>query len=147
MSDTLELVKQHWDWIGLNPERLIAENEFGNLIMKDVDGKFWRLCPEEITCEVIAADDAAYNELVKSEEFNEDWFMELLLVAAKKKFPAELDEGVKYTLALPEPFGGEYNATNLRTVSLERIIQFSGDLGKEIKDLPDGAKVKVQSIV
>lgn len=144
--DILEAVKTYWGWVGIEPASVIAENEFANLIMKDVDGKFWRLCPEDLYCEVIAENDADYNELVKDIEFNQDWFMEIMVEAGEKKF-GPLTEGIKYHMAVPGPLGGEYNSANIRTVAFEKIIKFSGELALEVKDLPDGEKVKIKSII
>ena len=75
----LDTVSTAWGWVGITPEKVIAENEFGNLIIKDLEGMYWRLCPEDLYCEVIADDDADYNELVKDEEFNQDWFMDVMV--------------------------------------------------------------------
>ncbi len=144
--DILESVTTYWGWTGINPEKVIAINEFGNIIMKDTQGKFWRLCPEDVYCDVIAENDAAYNELVKDEEFNQDWFMEGILQKAVQKF-GELEDDNKYTLARPETLGGEYTGANLKMAPHERIIQFYGELAKEIEDKPDGAKIKLGSII
>ncbi len=144
--DILDTVTTYWGWTGIEPERVIAINEFGNVIMKDTQGKFWRLCPEDVYCDIIAQDDNDYNELVKDEEFNQDWFMEVVLQKAVAKF-GELKDDDKYTLAVPEVLGGSYSGANLKMVPHERIISFYGELAKEINDAPDGAKIKVGSIV
>ena len=144
--DILESVTSHWGWTGIEPASVIATNEFGNIIMKDHAGKFWRLCPEDVYCEVIATDDAAYNILVKDEDFNEDWFMEVILRKAVQKF-GELKEDNKYTLAVPAVLGGEYGGSNLKMVPHPRIIAFYGELAKEIKNANDGSKIKVIPII
>ena len=142
----LESVSEYWGWAGIKPAKVIAENEFGNLIIKDEDGKFWRLCPEDVYCEVIANNDTEYNALVKDEEFNQDWFMEPLLKLAVTKF-GPLKEDLKYTLAVPDSLGGEYKASNIKLVDHHRIIRFFGELAQEIHLAADGAKIKVKPIV
>ncbi len=146
LMDIIESVKNYWGWVGIDPIKVIAENEFGNLILKDSTGKFWRLCPEDVYCDVIADSDAQYNELVKDEEFNQDWFNEVTLQMAVNKF-GPLKEDNKFTLAVPADLGGEYKASNLKMVPFERVIQFFGDLAKEIHDAEDGTKIKVSSII
>jgi hypothetical protein len=37
--------------------------------------------------------------------------------------------------------GGAYDSDNLGTLTLKELIAFSGDVAKQIKDLPDGAQV------
>ena len=127
----LESVKTHWGWTGIEPEKIIAENEFGNLIMQDIDGRFWRLCPEDLYCEVIADDKDEYNELVKDEEFNQDWFMEVMVFKATEKYGA-LKEGMKFHMLEPGALGGKYAPFNIKPIEFERIIKFSGELAQKV---------------
>ncbi|WP_202947438.1 T6SS immunity protein Tdi1 domain-containing protein [Sulfurovum sp. AR] len=57
-----------------------------------------------------------------------------------------LEEGKKYYLVIPGALGGEYGIDNIKTAPLMEIIRYSGDVGKQIKDLPDGAEVKLKII-
>ncbi len=141
----LDTVAKYWGWAGIEPEKIIAENEFGNLIIKDTKGMFWRLCPEDLYCDVIADDDADYNELVKDEEFNQDWFMEVILQKALAKY-GDLPEGMKFHLIEPGALGGKYAVFNIKTVELEKIIKFSGELAQKISRSPQGAKVNFKPL-
>ena len=127
----LDTVTAAWGWVGITPEKVIAENEFGNLIIKDLEGMYWRLCPEDLYCEVVADDDADYNELVKDEEFNQDWFMEVMVQKATEKF-GPLDEGFKYHMLEPGALGGKYAVFNIKPIELERIVKFSGELAQKL---------------
>lgn len=127
MSDVLSLIKQHWGFTGINPEKVIAENEFGNFILQDDEGRFWRLCPEDLYCEVIADDKDEYNELVQEVEFNQDWFMEVILEKAIQKY-GELKPGYKFHLLEPGALGGKYAVFNIHPMPVEKIIKFSGEL-------------------
>lgn len=137
--DILETVKQYWGWTGINPVKVIAENEFANIIMMDDQEQFWRLCPEDLYCEVIADDKDDYNELVKDEEFNQDWFMEVILQKALAKF-GEPEAGKKFHLLEPGALGGKYAVFNIKPIEYERIIKFSGELAHKI-DRAGGKKV------
>lgn len=135
----LETVNQYWGWVGIEPKTLIAENEFANLIIQDVDDRFWRLCPEDLYCEVIADDKDEYNELVKDEEFNQDWFMEIMVHKATEKY-GELEEGSKFHMLEPGALGGKYAVFNVKPIAFEKIIKFSGELAQKI-DRAGGKKV------
>lgn len=130
--NVLEAVKQYWGWTGIEPEKLIAENEFANLIIQDVEGRFWRLCPEDLYCDPIADDKDEYNELVKDEEFNQDWFMEVMVHKATEKF-GQLEDGKKFHLLEPGALGGKYAVFNIKPIEFERIIKFSGELAHKIQ--------------
>lgn len=139
----LDEVKNAWGWIGIDPVELVTENDFGNLIIKDSKEQFWRLCPEDVYCEVIAKSKEAYNELIQNEEFLDDWFMSAMVEDAKKSL-GSLEPPRKYHMVIPGILDGEYGGKNIKTAPLVELIRFSGDLGKQIKDLPDGAEIKLK---
>jgi len=139
----IDEVKESWGWVGIEPTEVVAENEFGNLVLKDAENRFWRLCPEDVYCEVIANSIEEYNDLIKDDEFLADWFM-TAMVEEETEMLGALEEGRKYCLAVPGVLDGEYSGKNIRTAPLIEIIRFSGELGKQIGGLPDGAKVKLK---
>jgi hypothetical protein len=141
----INVVQKHWGWVGIKPTEIVAENEFGNLIIKDADDKFWRLCPEDVYCDVIAESIVAYNELINDLEFLTDWNMTIMVDEAIERL-GPLKEGYKFYLAIPGILNGEYTGENIKTAPFSEIIQLSGDLGKQIKDLPDGAEVELKVI-
>lgn len=140
--DILNEIKIAWGWVGIEPQEIVAENEFGNLIIKEANDKFWRLCPEDVYCEVIAKSIEEYNVLIKSEEFQEDWFMSAMVEEAELTLGI-LTTGYKYCLVIPGVLGGEYGGSNVKVAPLLEIIRFSGDLGRQIKNLPDGVEIQL----
>ena len=137
----IEAIKEAWGWVGIDPAEIVGENNFGNLIIKHTSGKYWRLCPEEVYCKVVAESREDLDALSHSQEFLADWYMSSLIEVAKEKI-GDLPKERKYCLKLPSILGGEYNADNIGTISQQELISFSGYLAKEIKDLPDGAKIE-----
>lgn len=140
--DVTENVNTSWGWIGIEAVEVIEENDFGNLLIRDSSSRFWRLCPEELECELIAANQQQLDKLLNDEEFLIDWHMSALVEVAKKTL-GTLCEGRKYCLAIPGRLGGEYDISNIKTIALNELISFSGNLAHQIKDLPPGAKVKL----
>jgi len=141
----IDEVKESWGWVGINPTEIVAENEFGNLIIKDLEDKFWRLCPEDVYCEVVAKSIEDYNNLINDYEFLNDWNMTVMVDEATEMLGA-LEEGYKYYMVIPGVLNGEYSGSNIKTAPFVEIIRLSGELGKQIKDLPDGAKVELKVI-
>jgi hypothetical protein len=138
-------IRQSWGWVGIEPIEVVGENDFGNLIIKDEDGKYWRLCPEDCYCEVIAANRPALDQLSTDREFLHDWYMATLVSLANDKCGA-LTEGRKYCLKIPGVLGGEYGSDNLATAPLVELVRMSGDIARQIKELPDGAQIKLQVV-
>ena len=141
----LEVVQSAWGWTGIQPVELIDENDFGNLIIKDARGQYWRLCPEDCYCQVVAADQSAFEPLAADSEFLVDWQMSALVDQATQRF-GPLAAGRKFCLKIPGVLGGEYGGDNLGTISMEELIRFSGDIAQQIASLPDGTPVKLSVV-
>jgi hypothetical protein len=141
----IEAIKESWNWVGIEPEEIVGENDFGNLIIRDDRGKYWRLCPEDAYCKVIAQNRNELDALSTNQDFLADWYMASLAEQAKEKL-GSLQPGRKYHLVIPGVLGGEYDISNIRTVSQIEQIHLSGDIGKEIAELPDGAKIQLRVI-
>lgn len=136
-------LRKAWGWVGIEPVEVVGENDFGNLMIKDKDGKYWRLCPEDLSCTVVAQNREELDVLSHDQEFLRDWYMRTLVDQAKETL-GPLTEGRKYCLKIPGILGGQYGGSNLATISLVELVRFSGDVAKQIKDLPNGAKVKFE---
>ena len=141
----IQSIANSWSWVGIEPDEIVGENDFGNLIIKDTSQRFWRLCPEDAYCEVIAQNRTELDELSKKQDFLEDWYMENLVRQAKEKH-GELPENHKYYLVIPGALGGAYDISNIKTAPLIEIVMFSGDVAKQIQDLPDGAEINLNVV-
>lgn len=140
--DIIQIVKDAWGWTGIIPVEVVTENDFANLILKDKNDKFWRLCPEDVYCEVVADSIDAYNKLINDQEFVNDWFMDAIVAEAKTAL-GEPEAGHKYCLIVSGILDGDYTADNMKTAPIEEIIKASGELGKKVKGLPNGAKFEL----
>ena len=143
--DLIATINESWEWVGIDPSRIVAENDFGNLIIEDTDGRYWRLCPEDTYCVIVANSEAEFDELKRRPEFTVDWEMASLTEAARLSL-GELPIGRKYCLRTPGILGGAYEVENVGTVTLDELISFSGDLGYQLKDIPDGTQVVLKVV-
>lgn len=141
----LDEVRNAWGWVGINPVDLLDDNEFGNLILEDANGQFWRLCPEDLYCKVVASSREELARLAKDQDFLRDWYMRNLVDQAFQRLGA-LAPGRKYCLKIPAVLGGEYGGDNLGTISFDELISASGHIAQQIADLPDGASVELSVI-
>ena len=125
----------HGDSPAFSPETIRHVNAFRNLIVEDRSGRYWRICPEELTCDVVAANIDDFAALWNSSDFRLDWQMERLVDTAL----AELGEpgpGRCSCLKLPWSSGSSYEASNLSTINLGELISVSGDIASQIAGLP-----------
>jgi len=75
----LDAIADAWGWKGVRPRALVMQNAFGNVIFTDDDGQYWRICPEELSCAVVATNGEEFAWLRSSEGFLEDWAMQVLV--------------------------------------------------------------------
>jgi hypothetical protein len=139
----VEEVRQYWGWIGIEPVEIVGQNDFGNLIIEDEEGKYWRLCPDDCYCKVIAANRAELDALSKKQEFLHDWYMTALVSLANDQC-GPLSEGRKYCLKIPGVLGGAYGGDNLATAPQPELVRFSGHLARQIDELPDGTQIELR---
>jgi hypothetical protein len=136
-------IREAWGWCGIEPAEVVGENAFGNLMVRDTSGRYWRLCPEACSCEVVAEDKQQLDALVKDQIFLANWYMKNLSTLGETKF-GPLALGRKFCLRIPAVLGGEYASENLETMAIEELIASSGHIARQIKDLPDGASVRLK---
>ncbi|MFT3799767.1 MAG: DUF1851 domain-containing protein [Burkholderiaceae bacterium] len=138
-------VKEAWGWTGLEPDQIVGDNDFGNLMVKDQAGRYWRLCPEDLYCKVIAHSRAELDRLSQDQEFLRHWYMSELVQEARDRL-GPLRPGFKYCLRVPGTLGGAYGGSNLAIISLGGLISASGHIARQIDGLPDGAQVKLNIV-
>jgi hypothetical protein len=143
--ELIAIVEQAWGWTGLQPDEIVGNNDFGNLMIKDLAGSYWRLCPEDLYCKVVANSRTDLDRLSHDQAFLQDWYMEDLVEQARERLGA-LRPGFKYCLKIPGALGGEYGGDNLATISLGELISASGAIARQIKDLPDGAQIRLSIV-
>jgi len=136
-------IKSAWGWLGVEPIEVVATNAFGNIIFKDATSRFWRLCPEELSCSVVAEDQQELDRLLGDADFLLDWEMEKLVSDACQLLGSPA-EGRCYCLKIPGVLGGSYDSDNLSTIPISELISFSGYLAHQIDDLPDGTQIQIE---
>nr|WP_280818106.1 T6SS immunity protein Tdi1 domain-containing protein [Zongyanglinia huanghaiensis] len=106
----------------------------------DESSAYWRICPEELSCEVVAATSKDFFKLVESEDFRLDWEMTNLVEVARSQL-GNLEAGWVFHLIIPALFHGPYEASNFGTAPLEELIELSGEWSLTAKDVPEGGHV------
>jgi hypothetical protein len=54
MNALLEAVAEGWGWKLGNPVAIVATNQFGNAIVENAEGEYFRMVPEEWQCGLLA---------------------------------------------------------------------------------------------
>lgn len=142
MSDVLQAVAKGWTWKLGNPVEVIATNRFGNAIVKNELGQYFRVMPEEWKCELVATSAADLQQKREQPKFIRDWEM-LSLVARAEAAHGVLKDGEVYYLVVPGVLGGKYAEDNIRKIGLVELLAYSGEMAQQIENVPDGAQVRI----
>lgn len=141
--ENLDNINQSWNWKKFTAIEIIKTNDFGNVIFKTSEEEYWRICPEEVSCEKIARNEYEFKSVTNESEFIEDWEMKNLVEIAKNKL-GKLELNQKYCLKIPAPIGGKYEESNFGKIDFSELISFSGDLAHQMKDLKDGDEIRIE---
>lgn len=57
-----------------------------------------------------------------------------------------LTEGRKYCLKIPGVLGGAYGTNNLAIAPQIDLVRMSGDIARQIEELPNGAQIKLRVV-
>jgi len=122
------------------PVEVLATNDFGNVIVRNQEGVFYRIVPEEWQCERVARSPAELENTRRSEEFIRDWEMTVLVDRARAAH-GPLLVGECFCLVIPGILGGKYSEENIRKTSVTELLSYTGKMAEQIEDIPDGESV------
>jgi hypothetical protein len=142
VSALLQAISEGWSWKLGRLVEVVATNRFGNAIVSNEAGQYFRIVPEEWQCELLATSACDLEEKRMRADFIRDWEM-LPLVARAEAAHGPLAEGQVYCLVVPGVLGGKYAEENIRKISLLELLSYCGDMARQMDDVPDGVQVKI----
>ncbi len=134
------MISDSWGWLGMGAVEVAATNAFGNVIFVDSAHRFWRISPEELSCELVADTRDEYDALIRDHDFRQDWEMTRLVEQAQARYGKQ-GEDQCFFLKRPAVLGGRYAIENVGTISRQELVAFAGSVARQIKDVADGEQV------
>lgn len=136
------VVEKSWSWAIPGVERILLVNSMANVFLEDSFGRYWRICPEELSVKIEATDEVEVQQVFKSKAYKQDWQLLGFINEAEKELGV-LEQGKCYAMKKPAAIGGKYSASNLLIADLESYLASTGNLALQMKDIPDGIAVKI----
>jgi hypothetical protein len=134
-----------WGWL-LPPEVTVwLVNRFGDLFIVFEDGAVQRLDVALGLLKVVATNRDEFCHRIDTPRVADDWLM-IPLVDALVESGVTLGPGQCYGFRTPPVLGGEYVIANIVPIPATEYISYCGDLHHQIKNLPDGAQVRIRVI-
>lgn len=132
---TVDAINEAWGWVGLNAVAVLGTNPFGVLLLLDDEGRYWRLSPQDLSCEPVASNPADVVALSYNQAFLDEWYMpDRVHLAESTLGPLVGDR--KYCLKIPVVLGGDFQSDNLSMVPLGELIRFAGEGAQQFEGLP-----------
>lgn len=141
----IEALTTEWRWILPGIDTVIAVTSMGNVMLRDLEGCHWRVCPEELSAEIFARNLEELQTAFTDAERKADWQMNALVTELVEEF-GEPDIGECFGFVIPAVLGGEYSTSNIRRRGLYEYLRFTGDLAYQTKDLKDGEIIKFEIV-
>ena len=125
---SLERLLEDWRWLCPQPVALVARNAFGDLYLREEFGKILKLDVAIGQIKEVAESEAEFRRLAATKEKREEWFAESDELAALRQ---GLKPGANQCIGFKTPLVYEY-------------VSFLGELHRQISQVPDGSKVRLE---
>jgi hypothetical protein len=139
----VERLLAEWRWLIPQPMSLVARNAFGDLFLRDGAGRILKLDVAIGSVTEIADSPAQFQELSRTKEKQEEWFLLAdQLAAAKRGLKPNADQCIAFKI--PVVFAESGSPNNAFVGDIYEQVSFLGDLHRQISELPDGSKIRLR---
>ncbi len=138
-----ERLLTQWRWLCPQEVKLVAVSPFGDLFLAAPEGAVHRLDVSLAKFERIARSVSEFNEQASDSERLQDWFSEDVAAALfEEGFRPKKGQclGYKTPIVFKESTG---KAENIYIAELYEYVSFLGDMHCQIRNVPDGGKVRL----
>ena len=136
----LKILLESWEWLIGNDKKIILISTIGDAFLEDSNGICYWLNVGEGIFEKVAENITEFETKLTNNEIVEDWFL-VELVEELKKSGIKLTENNIYSYKTFPILGGEYLPENFEITDIEVHFEISGQIYKQVKDLPVRTKI------
>lgn len=137
-----EKLTEDWTWLIGTDKTPILVSAIGDMFLQGVNQKIYWLDVGGGSFEIIANDMNEFEKKLTDIELVNDWFL-IDLTTKLRISDKKLGDGQLYSYKKLPLIGGDYSVDNFEPTDVEVHFSFAGQIHKQIKDLPDGTKVKI----
>jgi hypothetical protein len=136
----VENLLKSWEWLIGTDKKIILISSIGDAFLEDNSGICYWLNVGEGIIEKVAENITEFEKKLTDNEIVEEWFL-IELVAELKKSGIKLTENNLYSYKKYPILGGEYLPENFELTDIEVHFEISGQIYKQVKELPIGTKI------
>jgi hypothetical protein len=134
-----------WAWLLPGEFTLWLVTRFADLILVLPDGSVHMLDVGAGTLERVANDRADFSKKIDEGDNANNW-LKIPLVDECRAAGMRLKRGQCYGFKTPPVLGGEYSVENVGPLSITDYLGAYGSIHEQIRNLPDGAEVRLKVV-
>ncbi len=134
-----------WRWLVGDRPRLYGWSTAGDLFLLNAEGQVLMLDPGAGTAEIVADSIPAFRSLLDDEDRSVE-LLQLGVVEAYEAANGPLAHRRCLSFTTLPVFGGAYTIDNRYCLSIEEHAGVTGHVHRQIRDLPDGARIELKIV-
>jgi hypothetical protein len=138
-SEDIQGALSSWDWLDFSGKKVIATTCFGDMFFESKEGIYF-LDTISGNLTVIADSIDGVNKILNSDEGKNRYLMAGLVQDAYEK-GLKLESGQCFDFIISPILGGKLEVENISVGSFQVSVNITGQIIKQVKDLPQGTKV------
>jgi len=139
-EETYRQALDDWSWLSLAGKHPFLASLFGDVFLEDHAG-IWMLDVLEGTLTHVFGDRQQMAAALDTEEGQDRHLLAGLALAAERRFGVVPGPGEVLAWTLPPVLGAPVAAENLQVMDFVVYLSLQGQLHRQVKDLPPGAKI------
>lgn len=132
-----------WIWLIGKGKRPIMISAIGDMFLQDDNEKIYWLDVGSGELKLVAEGIHDFEEKLKNIELVNRWFM-IDLITELRSSNKNLNDGQLYSYKKLPVIGGDYSIDNFEPADIEVHFSFAGQIHRQIRDLPNGTKVRIK---
>lgn len=134
-----------WMWLIPDLKQVLMISKMGDMFVMQKDGCIYWLATDTGNLTKIANDYKEFEQLLLEEDNLDNWFLPLLIEQLNSAGML-LGPNQVYGFKLMPVMGGDYAVDNMEPTDLSVHFTITGQICRQIKNLPDGTKVKIKIV-
>lgn len=130
---------ESWDWMDFSDKTPFITTCFGDVFFESKEGIYF-LDSIGGSLDKVAASKAELQDILNTEDGQDHYLMAGLVVLARES-GLLLEDGECYDFKISPALSGPLELSNIQKMSFKVSLHISGQLMKQIKDLPPGTKI------
>jgi hypothetical protein len=140
-TEISDRLTEDWAWLIGTNKKAILVSAIGDMFLTNDNGNIFWLDVGQGKMEMVAADKNEFEKRLTDIEQVNKWFM-IDLTTQLRLSDKKLKEGQLFSYKKLPIIGGDYSIDNFEPTDMEVHFSFAGQIHNQIKDLPNGTKIK-----